>query len=342
MQRGQKITSGIMTLQNKYYAALEQYAALRRISVDRAISDVERIAESDNPESLVDDQSWLLLRRIFRTPRPYFIKGLDIETKRYLREIVPYVPAPTPRSSSKVNASIEITGLSVTATVNLPGSKNVKVVKDAFGLVGNEIRQKLLSISTFRATSGNIFLLAGASGTGKSVFLDVLAMDACPLPKNIGISYDSFRVPTAAKLAEFDSDAVLIEHFAQRYGLKDSLRMLATVGLSEAVPMVKPFWMLSKGQRYRALLADLLLKRADVWLLDEFGSDLDPITAGVLAAKLRSIADNTGIIIFLAAANNGHFFSALRPTRVMSFDIGVEPRLLKIQEFEDELFEKSE
>ena len=37
---------------------------------------------------------------------------------------------------------------------------------------------------------------------------------------------------------------------------------------------IKPFSMLSMGQRYRAMLADLLLSGADIWVIDEFCSIL--------------------------------------------------------------------
>ena len=341
MSKGQKITSGIMTLQNKYFAVVEAFALSRNCSINDAISEIEHIALSDSPESCVSDQEWLLLRKLFRVPRPYYLKGLDEDAERYLRGVVhsPNLPS---FFSEAYNPTIEICNLKVSAGVTLPVSKNVKVIKDAFGLVGDEVKQVLLVISKFHAARGNIFLLAGASGSGKSVFLDVLAMAESPVHSNIAVSYDKFNMPRPAKLSNINPDSIIIDYFADRYGLSRSIKTLATVGLSEALPMVKPFWMLSKGQKYRALIADLILSKRAVWLLDEFGADLDPITAAVMAAKLRSLADKLGVIIFLAAANNGHFYDALRPTRVINFDLGLEPRILKTQEYADEFFEKVE
>lgn len=341
MQKGQKISSGIMTLQNKYFSAVTEFAQFKGISIDRAIESIATLAASSNPESLIDDRSWLLLRKIIRVPRPYFVKGLDEDAEKYVRGIqLKERLAPPDIEVAFFDSRINLKNVFVSASVTLTPSKNVKVVKDAFGLVGDELKQKLLEVSAFSASGGNVFLLTGASGTGKSVFLDVLGMQDHGVHKNISVTHELFSVPSTSKLATINPDAIVIDYFAEKYGLSSSIRVLATVGLSEAIPMVKPFWMLSKGQKYRALLADLILQRKRVWLLDEFGADLDPITAGVIAAKLRSLADRMGKIIFVAAANNGHFYKALRATRVISFDLGVVPRVLKSGEYANELFEK--
>ncbi|QQP99552.1 GNAT family N-acetyltransferase [Lysobacter enzymogenes] len=342
MHKGQKITSGIMSLQNKYYAVVSEFASLQGISIDDAISAIEEIASSKSPAKLVDDRSWLLLRKIFREPRPYYVKGLDEDSEKYVRGIIPPRSSSLDDSTQYFDSRIEIGELHVSASIDLPTSSNVKAIKDAFGLVGNTVKQRLLQVSSFSATSGNIFLLTGASGTGKSIFLDVLGLNDHRLHQNIRVMHERFLVPSTSKLAVIPQEQVVIDYFAEEYGLSASIKALATVGLSEAIPMVKPFWMLSKGQKYRALLADLILQKKRVWLLDEFGADLDPVTAGVIAAKLRSLADRMGVIIFVAAANNGHFFKALRATRVINFDLGSEPRILKTQEYADEFFEKVE
>ncbi|MGV8922348.1 MAG: ATP-binding cassette domain-containing protein [Thermomonas sp.] len=341
MHRGQKITSGIMSLQNKYFSVVSEFAEMSGLSIDAAISSIEEVALSKAPETMVDDRSWILLRKIFREPRPYYVKGLDDDAEKYVRGIIaPRLVTQNDLTQTHFESRIEIRKLQVTASITLPTSRNAKAVKDAFGLVGDTVKQRLLEISSFTANSGNIFLLAGASGTGKSIFLETLGMSDFVIHHNIHVTHERFIVPSTSKLASIGSEEIVIDYFADKYGLSTSIKALSTVGLSEAIPMVKPFWMLSKGQKYRALLADLILQQKRVWLLDEFGADLDPVTAGVIAAKLRSIADRMGVIIFIAAANNGHFFRALRPTRVINFDLGSEPRILKTQEYSDELFEK--
>lgn len=338
MSRGQKITSGIMTLQKKYFGALESFADYKGYSINDAINEITEISKNEDPESVVDEASWVLLRKIFRQPRPYFIKGLDKDSKNYLKEVKIKKPDTLGVVHSLRNPKIVLKNIRVTATVNLPISRNVRVIKDAFGLDGRQIRQTLLELNEFTALQGNVFLLAGASGTGKSVFLDVLGHKDKNMQKNIALEFEEFSVPSTSSLMTIGTNQIVIDYFAEKYGLSKSLKTLAMVGLSEAVPMIKPFWMLSKGQKYRARLADLILSDKDVWLLDEFGADLDPVTASVLASKLRDIADKYGVIVFVAAANNGHFYKSLRPTRVIDFDLGVQPRFLKSMEYSNELF----
>jgi ABC-type ATPase with predicted acetyltransferase domain len=319
---------------------LAEYADTKGISIDRAIKEIEELARLPNPDMAVDDRYWAILRKLFRPPRPYFAKGLDEDAQKYLRFAAQPLPSASRPFAIKNDTPVVLRNLEIKASVSIPKSSYVKVIKDAFGLTGNNVVQRLMSISTFDANAGNVFLIAGASGAGKSIFLDFLGMDDYPLPENLHVRRDKFSVPKTARLPEIASQLSVIDYLAPKYGLHLALRGLAMVGLSEAVPLIKPFWMLSKGQRYRAKMADLLLSNAGVWLLDEFGADLDPITAAVLAANLRSIADKTGVIIFVAAANNRHFYSALNPTRVIYFDFGTEPRILKTQEFVDEFFEK--
>jgi len=271
-------------------------------------------------------------------PRPYFLKGLDSDAKRYLRDIDVENPNTSHSVSRKHRAKINIRGLKVTAEIQLPSSKNVETITNAFGLEGRHVKQVLLDVPEFSACSGNTYLFSGASGTGKSIFLDVLASKDYPLPSNLEILYEECTLLDSAVFTQMDPDSIVIDYFANQYGMRSGLETLAKVGLSEAIPLVKPYWMLSKGQKYRVRLADLICRNKPLWVLDEFGSDLDPITASVVALKLRKIVANLGVIALVAAANNRHFLKALRPTQVLRFDIGVSPRILKISEYEDEFF----
>ena len=94
--------------------------------------------------------------------------------------------------------------------------------------------------------------------------------------------------------------------------------------------------MLSRGQQYRAMIASLLLADDAVWLLDEFCSDLDPLTAQIVAHNVRRHVIATNRIAFVAAANHRHYISALRPTRVLVLRNGAKPRLLSLREYNDE------
>jgi ABC-type ATPase with predicted acetyltransferase domain len=79
----------------------------------------------------------------------------------------------------------------------------------------------------------------------------------------------------------------LIDYFADKWGIDNSISALNQVGLSEAFIYLKPYKFLSRGQQYRARLAEIILVGKPVWLIDEFCSDLDPFTAKIVASNLR-------------------------------------------------------
>ena len=89
---------------------------------------------------------------------------------------------------------------------------------------------------------------------------------------------------TAAWPRPITGELPLFEALAQRYSAERTFGALSLVGLSDALAFVKPYWMLSRGQQYRAMIAELLLREDGVWLLDEFCGDLDPITAKVVGS----------------------------------------------------------
>jgi ABC-type lipoprotein export system ATPase subunit/GNAT superfamily N-acetyltransferase len=338
MAKGQKISSGIMSLQKKYFVTLAKFAELNGLDTDSAILRLEQIAASDNPEDASDEDSWLLLRKIFRMPRPYYVKGLDAVSEKYLNDISVIGEANPRLSVRKRKGTIEIRNLNVAALVPLSKSTPVRIITDSFGLNGKQIRQNLLRVEQFTANSGNIYLFAGASGTGKTMLLDAIGKDDYPLPRNIIFECERFNVSKTVKPLQIPVDAVIIDYFSDKYGTRTSLKTLAQVGLSEAVPLVKPYWMLSKGQQYRVQLADLTLQDASIWLLDEFAADLDPITAAIISSKLREIVRQLGVIVIVAAANNSHFVKDLKPARILKFDLGTGPRSLTTSEYLNEFF----
>ena len=94
--------------------------------------------------------------------------------------------------------------------------------------------------------------------------------------------------------------------------------------------------MLSRGQQYRAMIAELLLRDEEVWLLDEFCTDLDPITAKTVAHNLRKQVIATGRIAIVAGANHAHYVDALRPTKVLMLRSGDRAGWLSFKEYQNE------
>ena len=210
---------------------------------------------------------------------------------------------------------------------------------DAFGLKGDTVYSDIIHNVSVKASNGNIILVVGASGSGKSVFLNGLDPSKS-LSGNFMIKYNGELKYTAGRLRPIRDDIPIFEALADKFTPERTFIALSRVGLSEALTFVKPFWMLSRGQQYRAMIADLLLREEDVWLLDEFCSDLDPITAKIVAHNLRKQIIATGRIAFIAAANHTHYLDALRPSRILLLRSGDQPAWLSFKEYQNEFLEQ--
>lgn len=332
---------GIMSLQRKYFRVLEDYCKTLQISFDEGLDILRRKIEK-NQDALTTGE-WAVLRSVIRNPIPYYLCPLDDYATNYLRAAIKARAPAEELAINKVEFSakstqININNLSIRATYRIPETRSTKIVMDAFGLKGDTIYADLVQNMSVKASNGNIIFVVGTSGSGKSVFLNSLDPDKT-LDGNLTIKRTGSMKHSAGWLRPLREDAPVFEVLAEKFSPEKAFIALSRVGLSEALAFIKPFWMLSRGQQYRAMLADLLLRDEEVWLLDEFCSDLDPITAKIVAHNLRKQVIATGRIAFIAAANHIHYLDALRPTKVLMLRSGDEPAWLSFKEYQDEFLE---
>jgi ABC-type ATPase with predicted acetyltransferase domain len=66
------------------------------------------------------------------------------------------------------------------------------------------------------------------------------------------------------------------------------------------------------------MLADLVRRRCNLAVIDEFCSTLDPITAHTVSASLRKLARATGLTVIVAAPHTDLFLRALQPNKVLT------------------------
>ena len=336
MERSPSGDFGIMTLQRKYFRALETYCKSVGMSFDDGLNTLrKKIEQNQGSHSTVE---WAVLRSIMRKPIPYFLCPLDDYTALYLRGAQKKYP-PTQMNSvqenfSARNTQISVKNMSIRASYNIPETKLTKIIMDAFGLQGDIVYSDLVQGVSVNASNGNIILVVGASGSGKSIFLKALD-PAKNLDGNLSIKKNGTLKYRAGWLKSIRDDIPVFEALAEKYTPDRTFVALSRVGLSEAFAFIKPFWMLSRGQQYRAMIADLLLRDDEVWLLDEFCSDLDPLTAKIVAYNLRKHVIATGRIAFIAAANHAHYLDSLRPTRVLMLRPGDMPTWLSFKEYQN-------
>lgn len=343
IEKGASGKSQIMSLQRKYHAAFSVYCEETGRSFDEARAILAERVRSKNARDEMPAEEWLAFRPILRFPIPYHIAGLDEVADQYVRDCIAaraasisLMPA---RPRRAVDATISARALEVWVDQELKLTPYVRLAMDSFGIDTSRVRMKLVGPADLDWVGGNVALITGASGAGKSVILRALSKKR--LPK--GLLVRGQVAPPRRRVRELlpiPEDIPLLQYFGDRYGAEAAFDALCRVGLSEAMVFVKPFSLLSMGQRYRAMLADLLLAKSDIWLIDEFCANVDPITAAVIAAQVRRLARKLGVIVIVAAANVSHFIDALAPDYILVVRTGGDVSTLSLREFKAGHYEK--
>lgn len=338
IRKGAKGDSGIMSVQRKYFAAFEQHRVAAAESFESLQARMSELLALPDPFAAMTKDEWLALRPVIRSPIPYYVVGLDEAADAYVRAaaVAPAVASSTPRPCRP--DQIRLSEVELWSNYEIPQTPANRLIMESFGIATERLTQRLTGSVSFSAPSGTVNFVAGASGCGKSLFL-----------ANLDPRWSSTTVDTKGTIepAEYSAgwlqplppQATLFGHLAERHGAERAFDALARVGLSEALLFLKPFEMLSRGQRYRAMLADLLLQDHDVWLIDEFCSDLDPLSARIVASRLRETVRDEGRTAFVAAANNSHFIHALRPSRVLVLRTGRDALVGSWKEYADGLLQ---
>ena len=241
-----------------------------------------------------------------------------------------------PKRVEASKAQLNISDLRLRAEYRLPETPSTKLVMAAFGLEGETVHFDIVQGVSATVSGGNIILVAGSSGSGKTVAASGAGPHYAQRERCRGRHGDG-QLHHGLAPTDHRGSSRYSKHWHNDIPTERTFGALSRVGLSDALVFVKPFWMLSRGQQYRAMIAELLLGEDGVWLLDEFCGDLDPITAKVVAHNLRKQIVATGRVAFVASANHLHYVDALRPTRVLSLRAGDEARWLTYRAYREEM-----
>lgn len=175
--------------------------------------------------------------------------------------------------------------------VNPQKSERVTTVMRMFGVGIDRLKgQCVTHACTVEVNDGDIVYITGPSGAGKSVLLREMQTAVADDDK---IVIEQIALP---------ADRAAIDCVGGK-GTIDGLSLLSYAGLSDVFCMLNAPANLSEGQKYRFRLACALASGKKFIFADEFCSNLDRITAGVIAYNVRRFAKHNGVTFFLASAH---------------------------------------
>jgi len=278
-----------------------------------------------SPQRLSDDH-WALLHRIMRLPKPTFLMGLTPKARNFVQKRVRalHLPAVYPvqspvKQTALMKAPINVENCSLELGSSLIRTRATRKIQQAFGVGREMLSTSLFSKLSFDVAPGDIVLLCGPSGAGKTSLLSLVVKRLADARREISGMKGAIKAPARVPisvLASLPNTRPLINSLG-KVSFEHALFALNVSGLAEAHLYVKRFRELSNGQRYRAMVARLIASGTALWVADEFCATLDPVTANIVCRNLRRCAKRLGVTVFLAAANWSEFIYELRPDLVV-------------------------
>lgn len=165
---------------------------------------------------------------------------------------------------------------------------------------------------SFSLTRGEKFLIVGENGVGKSTLLKLIVGELQPDDGNIIFGAHTDIAYYAQELEILDERKTIFEN-VQSYDFTDTeLRGMLANFLFYDDDIYKKVAVLSPGEKARVALCKILLKRANLVILDEPTNHFDPDTQHIIGENLR---DYTGTIIMVS--HNPDFVEQVGITRML-------------------------
>ncbi len=266
---------------------------------------------------------WAKLAGVLSLPKPHYMMGLNEEaaeliTQRALAQNISSSPAQAGQVyvdqiyKSRLQQPIRLENVTYQTEFSVPRTEITHQIERAFEISLDSLVQPIFKNLSFEIFPSEILVVTGLSGTGKTTLLQLLAGKLSPTSGVISLP-DNIKV---GLLNPISVSKPLIEVI----GRKDTgkgIYWMGVVGLSEPYLYVKPFTALSAGQKYRAMLARLLIRGANLWLIDEFCENLDAVNTRLLSQKIATLARKVGVTVVIASSDASRFIKSLHPDRVL-------------------------
>jgi ABC-type ATPase with predicted acetyltransferase domain len=82
------------------------------------------------------------------------------------------------------------------------------------------------------------------------------------------------------------------------------------------------------------MLAALLEAESNLWLIDAFCENLDPITASLIAEKLSILARDRSVTVVITASDYTRFLEALQPDNILLLQGTTQHKIFTFAEFQ--------
>ena len=192
--------------------------------------------------------------------------------------------------------------------------KVAKVMR-MFGLTVERLTENAIEHKcSFQVDAGDIVYITGPSGSGKSVLLRELEQ---AVPDCERANLDRIELPadkTVIDCVDSTSSPQVAGDFLA------ALRLLSVAGLNDVFCVLNQPARLSDGQKYRFRLAVALAGGKKFVFADEFCTNLDRISASVVAYNVRRFAKKHGVT-FILASSHQDILADLQPDVIVTKEL---------------------
>jgi len=246
---------------------------------------------------------WAKLAGVLSLPKPHYMMGLNKEAAELITQRAQaqnISPSPALEGQvyvdqiykSRLQQPIRLENVTYQTKFSVTRTEITHQIERAFEISLDNLTQPIFNNLSFEISPGEILVVTGLSGTGKTTLLQLLA-------GKLSATSGVISLPNNATIGLLDSISdpePLIEIIGGENTGK-GIYWMSVVGLSEPYLYVKPFYALSAGQKYRAMLARLLIRGANLWLIDEFCENLDIVNTHLLSQKISTLARKVGATV---------------------------------------------
>lgn len=197
--------------------------------------------------------------------------------------------------------------VNIVKKVDVERTSRVKQLEGLFDVPPNTESQEVWDVCIDYPDSWSIGLVVGPSGSGKTTIINDLYKNAVLKP------------------FVWDNGKSILDSFPNDLDIHAITRLLSSVGFSSPPLWVRPFKVLSNGQRFRVEMARALAENKDLIVVDEFTSVIDRTVAKIGSAAISKAVRRAGNK-FIASSCHYDIIEWLEPDWVYDVTTGKTTR----------------